>query len=201
MQALHSRPFVSGGALHSSRRGVSRPNRSTVCRVDAVARRSLTLQEQLKSVRAAFEERQQAIADRIGQTKLAAMVMHASDKLAPYLRALDLERRRLVQDYFRFVEEDKRLAWHWECQNVPEAAFWAQQPANIIFFVMALLYQGMLPVSFLLCGVIPFYFAWIMWDRWWASPVGLALLLTWPMKFPPWVFWSTHFAWVWPGLV
>ncbi len=66
---------------------------------------------------------------------------------------------------------------------------------------MALLYQGMLPVSFLLCGVIPFYFAWIMWDRWWASPVGLALLLTWPMKFPPWVFWSTHFAWVWPGLV
>lgn len=34
--------------------------------------------------------------------------------------------------YFRFVEEDKRLAWHWECQNVPEAAFWAQQPANII---------------------------------------------------------------------
>lgn len=66
MQALHSRPFVSGGALHSSRRGVSRPNRSTVCRVDAVARRSLTLQEQLKSVRAAFEERQQAIADRIG---------------------------------------------------------------------------------------------------------------------------------------
>ncbi len=54
-----------------------------------------------------------------------------------------------------------------------------------------------MPVSFLFALAMPWYYAWVVWDRWWLSPVFLGLALMTPLKFVPWA----EFCWVWPGLI
>lgn len=54
-----------------------------------------------------------------------------------------------------------------------------------------------MPVSFLATVCVPFYYAWLLWDRWWLSPIFLATLATAPLK---WVPWADKWL-VWPGLI
>ena len=62
-----------------------------------------------------------------------------------------------------------------------------------------LLYLVLTPVSFLFSVALPLYYSWVMYDRWWASPVMAGLLVMAPWKFPPWALGVA--CWVWPGVL
>jgi hypothetical protein len=57
----------------------------------------------------------------------------------------------------------------------------------------------MVPVSFTLALLLPLYYSWVVWDRWWVSPVFIGMLVMAPFKFVPWGW--AYFCWVWPGLI
>ena len=64
-------------------------------------------------------------------------------------------------------------------------------------FAATLVWQAFMPVSFLAAVAAPLYYAWVLWDDWYVSPVFLATLLTAPMKWVPWA----DKCLVWPGLI
>lgn len=61
----------------------------------------------------------------------------------------------------------------------------------------ALGYQALMPVSFALTVAAPLYYAWVIWDDWWRSPLFLATVLMLPLKWVPWA----DMCLVWPGLI
>ena len=54
-----------------------------------------------------------------------------------------------------------------------------------------------MPVSLLAAVLVPLYYSWALWDRWWLSPIFVATLLMAPMKWVPWA----EMCLVWPGLI
>ena len=64
-------------------------------------------------------------------------------------------------------------------------------------FVVTVVYEAFMPVSFLAAVAVPLWYAWVLWDDWWRSPIFLALLLTAPLKWVPWA----DMCLVWPGLI
>jgi hypothetical protein len=64
-------------------------------------------------------------------------------------------------------------------------------------FAATLVFEAFMPVAFVPAVLLPLWYAWVLWDDWWRSPVFLGLLLTAPMKWLPWAEMSL----VWPGLI
>ncbi len=64
-------------------------------------------------------------------------------------------------------------------------------------FGCTVLYEVCVPVSMVAALAVPLYYAWVLWDRWWLSPVFLAVLFMAPLKFCPWA----DICLVWPGLI
>lgn len=131
--------------------------------------------------------------------------------------------------YDSFMREDRNAGWAFDCQHLPEIRVWNRQPANFMCthcvsnlqlwiillqaeletqlvllrfagFMGVLMLNTILPVSVLLCILLPTYFAWGKWVDWKWSPVALATYITILFKFPPWVLWSGEFFWIWPGV-
>ena len=60
-----------------------------------------------------------------------------------------------------------------------------------------MVYQAFVPVSLAVAVLGPLYFSWLLWDRWWLSPVFLATLAMAPMKWVPWA----QMCLLWPGVI
>ena len=54
-----------------------------------------------------------------------------------------------------------------------------------------------IPVSVIGALVLPLYYAWLLYDKWWLSPIFIALLVMTPLKFCPWA----EICLLWPGIV
>eukprot|EP00887_Chlorella_sp_A99_P002414 scaffold10.g2414.t1 len=108
-------------------------------------------------------------------------------------------RDEVGEAYNEYLAAETKIKWRWSHVYAKEMEWWAQVPVFAYWFVVTLVYQAFIPVSFLLSIVAPLYFAWGVWDRWWLSPVLLASLAIAPLKWVPWG--GGAFCWVWPGLL
>lgn len=59
------------------------------------------------------------------------------------------------------------------------------------------LYELFLPVSVTFALLLPLYFAWVIWDDWWRSPLFVGMAIMAPIKFVPWA----EMCWIWPGII
>ncbi len=64
-------------------------------------------------------------------------------------------------------------------------------------FACTVLYEMFIPVSVVGALVLPLYYAWVLYDNWWLSPIFIALLVMTPLKFCP----LSEICLLWPGII
>ncbi|EFN54093.1 hypothetical protein CHLNCDRAFT_136217 [Chlorella variabilis] len=163
-------------------------------------RRELSLQQRWRAAKFKVSE----AAERLSEAPPVAAVVHAvaalSARLQPLYAAWELLQRKweaLLEVYNEFLVEETKRQWRWSNVYGKELAWWSQAPPFLAYFVVTVVYEAFMPVSFLAAVAVPLWYAWVLWDDWWRSPIFLALLLTAPLKWVPWA----DMCLVWPGLI
>lgn len=206
-------PSTSGrGALAADfaapplRRRGPLPPRSRALRVAVAAsaspRPEMSLQQRLRALKFAVEDKKKALAAAPPVAALLAALAAIRAALQPLhdlAAALRARREAWTEDYNQFLAEETRVKWTWAKRNRKELDLLAQFPTYALVFASTLAFHAFTPVSFLFNGAAPLYLAWVLWDRWYLSPIFVASLIMWPLKFAPWGL--IYFSWVWPGVV
>ena len=106
-----------------------------------------------------------------------------------------------LEDYEQYLAMETKARWSWEKRNRKEMALLASIPPYIGMALATVLYQVFVPCSLSFAVLAPLYLSWILYDRWYLSPVllGMALIARW--KFAPIGLTSNAWCLIWPTLV
>jgi hypothetical protein len=111
-----------------------------------------------------------------------------------------------LEDYEQYLAMETKERWSWEKRNRKEAELLHSIPPFVGMVFATLLYEVFIPCSVGCAVVLPLYFSWILYDRWYFSPVILGMLLIARWK-------SFHeivaiaqsmqgsWCWIWPGVM
>lgn len=102
----------------------------------------------------------------------------------------------LIEDYEQYLAYETKSRWSWEKRNRKELAFLHSIPPYIGMACVTLLYQAFVPLSISAAVLGPLYLSWVLYDRWWTSPIvlGMVLISRWKFLVP------ASWCWIWPGV-
>lgn len=105
-----------------------------------------------------------------------------------------------IADYEQYLAEETKERWSWEKRHRKEMALLQSIPPYIGMVLATLLYQTFVPLSVSCAILAPLYCSWILYDRWWTSPILLGMILISPWKFmvPPG---TATWSYIWPTLL
>lgn len=165
---------------------------------------TMSLQQRLRVLRNVMSDRVTVAGAALRALPPVAAILQVlallDRKLQPLYAVVEVLKQKaeeLQESYNNFEAEETKRRWSWENKHEEEIRFWKAVPPYFFFLVCTVVYELFVPVSVLVALVLPLYYAWVGWDRWWVSPVFLGLLLITPLKFVPWA----EICWVWPGLI
>jgi hypothetical protein len=168
----------------------------------ASPRREMSLQQRWRAFKFAVEDKKKELATAPPVAALLAALAAVRAALQPLydlMEAFRIRREAYTEAYNQFLADETRVKWTWAKKNRKELDLLAEFPAYALVFVSTLAFHAFTPVSALFNGALPLYAAWALWERWYLSPVFVASLIMWPLKFAPWGL--AYFSWVWPGVV
>lgn len=91
--------------------------------------------------------------------------------------------------YREFLGEETKQEWAWKRHTEKEREVWFRVANFFSVLSWSLLYQGLVPVSFVLSLALPMFISYIVWRNPLWSPIGLSILLISPLKWLPGVKW------------
>lgn len=101
-----------------------------------------------------------------------------------------------IADYEQYLAEETKDRWSWEKRHRQEMALLQSIPPYIGMVLATLLYQTFVPLSISCAIVLPLYCSWVLYDRWWTSPILLGMIFISPWKFLVPGTWS----FIWPTI-
>lgn len=103
-----------------------------------------------------------------------------------------LQRWYAVQysNFIAFTEDETKRKWKWQRRTEAQQQFWRSVKAYITVFALTVGYEALAPVSVFWAILLPSHAAWVLYDRWYVSPVFLGMLALMPLKFVPWAPWA-----------
>ena len=145
-------------------------------------------------------------------TLLHAIVSAVQTSMAPLMakkQQLDARIASFLEDYDQYIAMETKARWSWEKRNRKEMALLYSIPPFIGMVLATLIYEVFIPCSVGCAVVMPLYLSWVLYDRWYLSPVVLGMLLVARWKCFEQALglvlhgrsMATTWSWIWPGVV
>ncbi len=115
--------------------------------------------------------------------------------------AFDERFAAFLEDYEQYVAMETKARWSWEKRHRKELAMLASIPPYIGMTLATVLYEVFVPCSLGFSVLLPLYISWVLYDRWYVSPVVLGMVLIGRWKFAPVGVANGAWSLVWPGFV
>jgi len=110
------------------------------------------------------------------------MDMHVTPVYRKYRDGWRVWKDDITAEYEQYLADETKERWSWEKRHRKELALLGRIPPYIGMVVATVLYQMFVPLSVMCAVVLPLYYSWILYDRWWTSPVVLGMILMSPWK-------------------
>jgi hypothetical protein len=115
--------------------------------------------------------------------------------------AFDDRLATVLEDYDQYLAMETKARWSWEKRHRKEMAMLASIPPFIGMTLATVLYEVFVPCSLGFAVLLPLYMSWVLYDRWYLSPMVLGMVLIARLKFAPVGVANGVWCLVWPGLV
>ena len=129
--------------------------------------------------------------------QLGAQVGRLLEPLRERKAAMDASFASFMESYEQYLAMETKARWSWEKRHRKEMALLASIPPYIGMCVATVLYEVFVPCSVGVAVLGPLYVSWVLYDRWWLSPVVLGMALVGRWKFCALRGWCL----VWPGVM
>lgn len=116
-----------------------------------------------------------------------------------YMDGFRVRKDAWIEAYEQYLAEETKERWSWEKRHRNELALLESIPPYIGMVVATLLYETFVPLSVTCAVLLPLYFSWILYDRWWTSPILLGMILISPWK--GFLSFSGTWSILWPTLI
>jgi len=131
--------------------------------------------------------------------QLGAQVGRLLEPLRERKAALDASFASFMESYEQYLAMETKARWSWEKRHRKEMALLASIPPYIGMCVATVLYEVFVPCSVGVAVLGPLYVSWVLYDRWWLSPVVLGMALVGRWKFC--AVGRDVWCLVWPGVM
>ena len=105
-----------------------------------------------------------------------------------------------MEDYEQYLAMETKARWSWEKRHRKELAMLASIPPFIGMTMATVLYEVFVPCSLGFAVLLPLYISWVLYDRWYLSPVVLGMVLIARLKFAPVGVVNGFWCFLWPGV-
>eukprot|EP00803_Ostreobium_quekettii_P008245 evm.model.scf_2655.2 EVM.evm.TU.scf_2655.2 scf_2655:3992-6131(-) len=90
-----------------------------------------------------------------------------------------------VFGYDDFCLQETKRVWQFKTEHADEMRFWGELLKSAYAFLVTLVYQLLVPPGIVRSVLIPVFVGFAVYDRWFTSPMALAVLVMAPFKFWP----------------
>ncbi|KAI8113117.1 hypothetical protein M9435_003123 [Picochlorum sp. BPE23] len=159
---------------------------------------SLSMKQRWRAIGLYLEALRQHLVEHVAVIR-ALVAWYQKHVAGPYGVLADRYTRMkedIVQEYEQYLADETKSRWSWEKRNRKELAFLHSIPPYIGMACVTVVYQAFIPLSISAAVLLPLYLSWVLYDRWWASPIilGMVLISRWKFLVP------ASWCWIWPGL-
>ena len=193
-----SEPSIGDGEQGRDQRGKSLSSILGMTRAMTSKGASLSMKQRWRAIGLYLEALREHLVEHVAVIKVM-VAWYQKHVAGPYGVLADRYTRMkedIVQEDEQYLAEETKSRWSWEKRNRKELAFLHSIPPYIGMACVTVVYQAFIPLSISAAVLLPLYLSWVLYDRWWASPIilGMVLISRWKFLVP------ASWCWIWPGL-